>query len=279
MRLSQAETFMTTPARTALYCPHNELLATVQQLATHYNLPISTLNDDTYDYLLVIVPWQTSPGYLCQLQKTGKKPPGPVLIDFCRGQSAHRRQFGGGRKQTLARAVGIKPGVNPRILDLTAGLGKDAFVLASLGCHVSLIERNPWIFLLLENAIERARQDEETTAIMDRLNIRYADSKQALAETDPSSADVIYLDPMYPAREKSALVKKEMRYFHDIAGQDEDAASLLHSALKTQIRRIAVKRPINAEPLAGLKPDTIISSKNTRYDIYLHRETRSPLSS
>jgi len=262
---------MTTPTTIALLCTSDTLLHTTQQLADQYQLPISTHNDTTYDYLLVIEPWTTTPGYLCKLQQTGAKAPGAVFVDFCSGKAAHRRQFGGGRKQTLARAVGIKPGFNPAILDLTGGLGRDAFVLASLGCHVNLVERQPAIYLLLENGIERARHDADVAAIASNMSPHFADATDLLKRLhDRIKTDVIYLDPMYPTRGKSALIKKEMRYFHDIAGKDEDAATLLPLAMHYQCKRVVVKRPLSAAPLANIKPDTIITSKNTRYDIYLH---------
>ena len=262
---------MTTPATIAILCSSSTLAQTTLQLARQYQLPISTHNDTSYDYLIVIEPWTTPPGYLCKLQQTGEKTPGPVFVDFSTGKAAHRRQFGGGRKQTLARAVGIKPGFNPNILDLTAGLGKDAFVLASLGCHVTLVERKPAIYLLLQNGIERARHDDNIAAIANNMSPHFADATDYLKHwQDRVKTDVIYLDPMYPARGKSALVKKEMRYFHDIAGKDEDATALLKVAMHYQPRRIVVKRPLSAAPVAGIKPDTMITSKNTRYDIYLH---------
>ena len=86
-----------------------------------------------------------------QLQQLGPDAPGPVRVDFVEGGAAHRRLFGGGTGQMIAKAVGIQQGVRPRVLDATAGLGKDAFVLASLGCEMSLIERQPLIGALLED--------------------------------------------------------------------------------------------------------------------------------
>lgn len=265
---------MTTPARIAINCPDKALLHIAKQLADQYSLASCEADTNGFEYLLILEAWPSPPGYRCLLKQAGIKTAGAICVDFCSGPAAHRRRFGGGRKQALARAIGLKPGVNPRVLDLTAGMGKDAFVLASLGCQVTLLERQPAIFLLLNNAIERALHDEQIAAIAARMALHFADSNRALGLH--SAVDVAYLDPMYPARSKSALVKKEMRAFHDLVGQDDDADSLLHLARVHNVRRIVVKRPINASPLAELKPDTIISSKNTRYDIYLqHPASRS----
>ena len=77
------------------------------------------------------------------LQQTGRKAPGPIRAEFAEGSVDHRRKFGGGKGQMIAKAVGVKAGVYPRVLDATAGLGKDAFVLATLGCHLQMLERSP----------------------------------------------------------------------------------------------------------------------------------------
>jgi 16S rRNA (guanine1516-N2)-methyltransferase len=260
-----------TPASIALYSASNQLGEVLQQLAGKLQIPLVDTVDASYDFLLIVKPWPTEPGYLCQLQQTGTRAPGPVFVDFTAGKSAHRRQYGGGRKQALARAIGMRAGHNPNVLDVTAGLGRDAYVLASLGCHVTLLERRPVIFELLNNGIARARQDPQTADIANSMELIYADANEYLANLPVDSAfDVIYLDPMYPERGKSALVKKEMRYFHAIAGKDEDADTLLLLALQCAPRRVVVKRPAPASALAEKKPDAIVSSKNTRYDIYLH---------
>ena len=106
-----------------------------------------------------------------QLQQTGPKAPGPVFVDFVSGAVAHRRKFGGGAGQQIAKAVGIKSGVRPYIADVTAGLGKDAFVLATLGCEITLVERSPVVAMLLQDGLERGGRDLETAQIIARMNL------------------------------------------------------------------------------------------------------------
>lgn len=195
---------------------------------------------------------------------------GTVHVDFCAGAQRHRRLYGGGRQQPLARAVGFKPGFTPRVLDATAGLGRDAFVLASLGCDVALLERSPVVAALLADALQRAALDADTAPIAARMHWHEGDSRERLADLAASfQADTIYLDPMYPERKKSALVKKEMRLFRQVLGDDQDAPQLLAEALRHARRRVVVKRPKPAPPLLGSSPTTAIASKNTRYDIYV----------
>ena len=156
-----------------------------------------------------------------------------VYVDFIGGTMAHRRKFGGGRGEAVAKAVGIKGSALPTVIDATAGLGRDAFVLAAIGCQVRLVERHPVVFLLLQDGLNRAYQDEEIGEILQQ-NLRLLNVHH-INELDPNSdyADVVYLDPMYPHKQKSALVKKkEMRVFQHLVGADLDADELLLPALQ-----------------------------------------------
>lgn len=212
------------------------------------------------------------------LQQTGRKAPGPIRATFTEGAVDHRRKFGGGKGQMIAKAVGVKAGVYPRVLDVTAGLGKDAFVLATLGCHVHMLERSPVVHCLLEDGLARALNyaasaDRELQLTLERMQLLATDSRAYLACLSESERpDVIYLDPMFPEREKSADVKKEMRVFHDIVGKDADADELLELALTKAIYRVVVKRPRKA-PFVGDKPPGYqLEGKSSRYDIYSHKK-------
>ncbi len=200
------------------------------------------------------------------ISQAGKRAPGPVLVDFVTGKSAHRRQFGGGRGQPLARALGLKGGRAPSVIDATAGLGRDAFVVATLGCQVTLIERSQVIAALLEDGLQRAMKDEATVEIASRMRLLQGDAAQ-LIKAQPR-ADVIYLDPMYPESSKKAQVKKEMQLFRHLVGPDLDSEALLEVALAHALKRVVVKRPAKAAPLDGPQPSADVSSPNTRYDLY-----------
>jgi 16S rRNA (guanine1516-N2)-methyltransferase len=152
-----------------------------------------------------------------------------VRVDFVEG-AAHRRLYGGGSGQMIAKA-GIAQGVRPRVLDATAGLGKDAFVLASLGCEMSLIERQPLIGALLEDGLARAAEDFDVAPIVARMKLLKGNSIEVMRNWEGEPPQVIYLDPMFPHREKTALVKKEMRLFRPLVGDDPDAPALLEAAL------------------------------------------------
>lgn len=200
---------------------------------------------------------------------------GAIFVDLVEGAAAHRRKFGGGRGQAIAKAVGLKNGVNPRVLDATAGLGRDAFVLASLGCTVQMIERHPVVAALLDNGLERAYLDPEMAAwLPQRLTLLHASSHEALSalakDPDFIAPDVVYLDPMFPHKKKSALVKKEMRIFQQLVGADLDADALLAPALSLATKRVVVKRPDYAEPLANQTPSTKIETKKNRFDVYVN---------
>ncbi|UYG00545.1 MULTISPECIES: class I SAM-dependent methyltransferase [unclassified Halomonas] len=198
----------------------------------------------------------------------------PLSVDFVGGKAGHRRQFGGGRGQLVAKACGLAKGVTPSIVDATAGLGRDAFVLASLGAPVLLIERVPAIAALLKDGLERALIDAEVGEIAARMTLQQGDSATLLAaliEEAAFEAQVIHLDPMFPHRDKSALVKKEMRLFQRLAGSDDDAPRLLEQALDVATHRVVVKRPRKAPPIEGPTPNHTLMGKTSRYDLYVHR--------
>jgi len=196
----------------------------------------------------------------------------PLLVDFAAGAVDHRRKFGGGKGQDIAKAVGLNKGFTPRVLDATAGLGRDAFALASLGCDVSMFERSPIVFALLFDGLMRAQtsDDAEVAAIAQRMQVS-CDSLLNSTIKIPE-ADVVYLDPMFPERQKSALVKKDMRFFHSVVGDDPDADQLLQAALLIDCARVVVKRPIKAPILANVKPSHQILGKSIRYDVYVKRK-------
>jgi len=204
-----------------------------------------------------------------ELLKLDEPKLGGIKVDFVEGATAHRRKFGGGRGQDIAKAIGLKHGFTPHILDATAGLGRDAFVLASLGCQVTLMERMPVVAALLDDGIERAKLNSEVSEIANRMNLVHASSIENMDLAQ--QVDVVYLDPMYPHREKSAAVKKEMRVFQSLVGEDLDADDLLAPALALAKYRVVVKRPSYAPPLDNKKPSTSIKMKKNRFDVYVNQ--------
>jgi 16S rRNA (guanine1516-N2)-methyltransferase len=201
---------------------------------------------------------------------------GAVYADFLTGKAQHRRLYGGGKGQQIAKAIGLKKIDKPNVLDLTAGLGRDAFVLASLGCQLTLLERSPTIHALLADALQRASQSQnsEVLVIIARMQLHQSDAfayldKLITANLDENKPDVIYLDPMFPERTKTAAIKKEMLFFHDIVGTDADSDQLLDLARQCAKKRVVVKRPRLAKPLNQVPANFVIKGKSTRYDVYL----------
>ncbi|OOZ35985.1 hypothetical protein BOW51_09410 [Solemya velesiana gill symbiont] len=241
-----------------------ELSPLLENLAENLGLSVTPAGEAESDLMLVRTRERL------ELRQGGPKPPGPVFVDFVAGKSAHRRKFGGGRGQPLAKAIGLKKGLTPTVLDATAGLGRDAFVLATLGCEVTLVERSPIIAALLEDGLRRAGDDPETAEIIQRMSLVQSDTTVYLDSLQGEARpQVIYMDPMYPHREKSALVKKEMRLFREIVGEDVDSAILLEAARRCAVARVVVKRPARAEHVGDQKPGFSIESPNTRYDVYV----------
>lgn len=213
-----------------------------------------------------------------ELRKLDEPKLGAIYVDLAGGAVAHRRKFGGGRGQAIAKAAGLNKGAIPTVLDGTAGLGRDAFVLASLGCKVQMVERHPVVAALLDDGLARAKSDPDIGEwVSERMSLIHASSHNALEQLakDPEfvKPDVVYLDPMYPhpeTKKKSALVKKEMRVFQSLVGADLDADGLLEPALALANKRVVVKRPDYADWLNERKPAMAIETKKNRFDVYVN---------
>ena len=165
----------------------------------------------------------------------------------------------------------MKGGKTPDVVDATAGLGRDAFLLASLGANVTLIERSPVMHKLLREGMERAADESaEIAEIIARMTLLLGDAKDLLPELSPQ---VILVDPMHPPRDKSALVKKQMRLIREIVGTDDDSLELMKVALACATNRVVLKWPARGEPMAGIKaPSHQIMGKSTRYDVFMTRK-------
>lgn len=210
-----------------------------------------------------------------ELRKLDEPRLGAIYVDFVSGALAHRRRFGGGRGEAVAKAVGIRKDYLPEVVDATAGLGRDAFVLAALGCRVRMLERHPVVAALLDDGLQRGYRDAEIGGwLRERLALLHTSSIDALRDIAPAP-DVVYLDPMFPHRQKSALVKKEMRVFQALVGADDDADALLAPARALAKKRVVVKRPDYAPPLAGVPAQSALNTKNHRFDFYLPQENLS----
>ena len=193
---------------------------------------------------------------------------GELRVDFVSGAVAHRLRFGGGRGQALAKAMGLRAGKTPMIIDATAGLGRDSFLLASLGAKVIMIERSEKIHGLLAQGMKRAfKQGGEFREIIDRMTLLRGDAKDLLGGL---TAEAILIDPMHPPRNKSALVKRELRQVREIVGTDDDAADLVRIALKHAGNRVVLKWPAKADPILGIQACSHqIIGKSTRYDVFM----------
>lgn len=190
-----------------------------------------------------------------------------LVCDFTGGAVGHRLRAGGGRGQALPRAAGFSKSRTPRVVDATAGLGHDAFLLASLGAEVTLVERSPEIHALLRDGMARAGKSGATGEAIARMTLVLGDAIDLLADM---AAEVVLVDPMHPPRGNSALVKKEMRLLRAIVGSDEDALDLMRAALGAASKRVVLKWPLRAAPMAELPPPSHqIRGKTTRYDVFM----------
>ena len=191
-----------------------------------------------------------------------------LKCSFIEGPILHRLKYGKGRGQNLAKAVGMKFNKNRNIIDATAGLGYDSFILASLGAKVTLIERSQKMHELLQNGInEGISFGGKIEKIINRMELLFGDSKDILPKLTP---EVIMIDTMYKERKKTALVKNNMRLVREIVGPDTDYIELLEVALNCAKNRVVLKQPRYAEPIKDIKKCSHqIIGKTIRYDIFM----------
>ena len=238
-------------------------MAVAAELARTLGLPLVHDAAQGYPLLLVVTDERLE---LLQVDSSD----GPVHCEFTGGAFGYRRAQPL-RRELLARAVGFK-GKPLHVIDMTAGLGRDAAVLALLGCHVTAIERAPVVFALLEDGLRRARDADAADTLAERITLVRADACDYL-DALPAEAlpDVIYLDPMFPERTRSALVKKEMRLLSRLLDGEDDAGRLLEAALRTGCHRVVVKRPLHAPHIAAPlvhQPPLQFRGRSARFDVY-----------
>jgi len=216
-----------------------------------------------------VVLWLDADGLA--LQPLERPLPAPVRVDFASDAMSWRTRGGGGG-EAVVRACGVRPGQGLRVLDATAGLGRDAWLLANAGAEVTLCERSPVIHALLVDGLRRAVADPVCAATASRMRLHGGSSLALLRELSalPSAErpETVYLDPMFPHREKSALVKIDMRVFRGVVGEDADADALLAAARAVATRRVVVKRPRHAPDLAGVEPHQRMPGQSSRFDLY-----------
>jgi 16S rRNA (guanine1516-N2)-methyltransferase len=251
----------------AVCCASPSQSAVAEAVAERLGLPLLALADvaELAQYSLVI--WVSTEGI--GLKQPGRKTPNPVIIDFVGGALGFRGKRSQHTRELVAKAVGIKIGQSLRVLDATAGLGRDAFILAARGCDVQMLERSPVVALMLEDALQRGMADADVADVVARLQLQCVNATEYMCNLNPQDyPEVVYLDPMFPERSKSASVKKEMQFLQQLLGVDDDIDELFTAALQIATKRVVVKRPKMAPCISEHKPHHVIEGKSGRFDIY-----------
>ena len=232
-----------------------------KSVADTLNLEFVAVTDDLDSGVALVI--DTDRSWLQRLQRPRL---GPVCIDFSAADMLYRRKSG--HNEPLGRATGVKGGKRPKVFDATAGLGRDAFVLADLGCSVVLSEQSAPLCFLLEQARELALMsaNEKVVEAASRMRVLWGDSRQQAAD----GFDVIYIDPMFPERGKTAAVKKDLAtvqalHAHSLAANDPE--ELLGWAMAQPVERVVIKRPVKAPVLGTVKPSHSIMGKTVRFDV------------
>lgn len=197
-----------------------------------------------------------------------------LAVDFA--DLRHRAKINQARSEMLIRACGVPNDGTPwRIVDSTAGLGRDGYLLAVCGATVTLVERHPILQLLLDDALANlALANPDVHERITLLRGEAIPALQALAATPDERVDVVYCDPMFPPATKTAAVGGDMQVLHELIGDTPDGSELLAAALRAAKRRVVVKRPLRADALvpaglANIHPSYALEGRASRFDVYL----------
>lgn len=236
--------------------------AAAGELARSLGLPVA---GDAEDFAFIL---RLTPLHLELLCPGHPSLPGAVRVDFVRGPAGYRRRHGGG--ETLIRALGHKTSQRTVVMDATGGWGDDALVMAVHGCEVLLVERHPVVAALLRDGLRRAAGHPDTKDIAAAIHLTAGDSLQAMHRfrTSGRAVDVVYLDPMFPVRRKTAKVRKKLQMLQLLVGPEDGGELLLPAALQTAQKRVVVKRPLSAPFLGGLRPTHSYRGRTIRFDVY-----------
>ncbi|XOF32792.1 MAG: class I SAM-dependent methyltransferase [Candidatus Electrothrix sp. YB6] len=254
-------------------CSDPVLRTWAEQLALQLDLPLTYSHKMTGEYHLML---RVGEQGLELVKPADPHLNGPVRVDFTAGRAAFRRKQQ--KKELLLRAAGCKKGVALNVIDATGGLGRDSFLLAAAGCRVQVFEQQPVIAALLAEGLERAAAHPETAAIAGRIRLTVGDAVTALQAMQADeegkgrtgkAVDVVYIDPMFPERKKSALVKKELQMLQMLAVPEAAPERLLAAALGTATNRVVVKRPLKAPFLTARSPSHSLAGKTVRFDVYM----------
>ena len=230
------------------------------ELASELQLPIVPFDSEYDGYLLIV----SARGLA--LQHTQNKHIKPIGVDFLSPQLTYRRKSH--QPEFLKKALGsLKPKAS-LIVDATAGFGEDAFMLASKGYQVIMVERSPILAELIKDGLARMHLASSTPLDVP-LEFHHADARVYLPElAKTTNIDAVYLDPMFPERKKSALSGKKMEILRDLIGQNPDADALLDISREVAKNRVIVKRPRYAPPLGNKQPTFSIQGRAARFDVY-----------
>lgn len=239
----------------------------LSQLAVTTGLPLLPAGFTPLQYCEFLLFYKN--GCLC-LQNTDEDSAGAVCVDFD-DESLRYRQRRPVKPEALLKASGVKQGQGSKVLDATAGLGLDAFLFASAGAQVTLVERSPILHAMLADGLARAARsaDERVSESVARMHLLHGDSASVMARWDEAQAEIVYLDPMFPERKKSAKVKKNMFLLQQLLHAEPQAEDLLENALKVASKRVVVKRPRHAPFLDERKPSFSQEGKSSRFDVYV----------
>ncbi len=245
----------------ALFADPSVISGHAQQLADLLNIPLIS---DPRGYQVF---FNLTPNHLELIaHEENSKKPSSLRVDFT--TPGNLRRVKNPHKELLIQAIKIRKKIPATVVDATGGLGRDAFLLAAAGCKVDVFEQNHFIGALLADGLKRAALAPQTARVCNRITLHIQNTVEHIGELCPPP-EVVYLDPMFPERDKSAKVKQNLRILRYIEGDQGEDRELFAAVWAIKPRKIVVKRPLKSAPLCEIRPTYTLKGKAVRFDVYI----------
>lgn len=195
----------------------------------------------------------------------------PILVDFL--DPALKKYLGHmSKKNIFGKALALKHDPT-QLIDLTAGFGKDSFVVSKFFSKVIWVERNPIVYFLLQDGLKRLLI--EYPNLTDKFELVLSESSDFLKtlkdknsnliEKQSLQESVIYFDFMFT--DKKSKSNKDMIFLKHITAFDNpiNIEDYLVESTQAQPLRTVLK----AKSYSGvLKPEQIYDGQQVKYFVF-----------
>jgi hypothetical protein len=185
-----------------------------------------------------------------------------TLMTYLLNLDEYEKIFSQSNKHILKRIV-KKKGLN--ILDCTGGFARDSAIISSIGNTVTLIENNPVIMRVLNDAISRIRSTVVKN-IFSNITTKFGDCINFIRTTN-RKYDYIYFDFMFNVN-KSALPSKKEQFLRKIVHNNVHRnQNIIHEVLQRVGCKVIIKEHAKSNDYKHLDIINTYKEKVVKYHL------------